>query len=99
MAAIARIIDELGLVEDAIDHLMLAHEAEIGFEPDTFGADLVGRRLHQRGAMIAELIAHIARSEEHTCELQSLMRISYAVCCYKKTLEQVTGEEQTEQAS
>src|SRR3546814_9555731 len=25
------------------------------------------------------------RSEEHTSELQSLMRISYAVCCLKKT--------------
>src|SRR3546814_10516411 len=25
------------------------------------------------------------RSEEHTCELQSLMRISYAVFCSKKT--------------
>src|SRR3546814_3382420 len=24
------------------------------------------------------------RSEEHTSELQSLMRISYAVCCFKK---------------
>src|SRR3546814_3890683 len=37
MAAIARIIDELGLVDDAIDLLMLAHEAEIGFEPDKIG--------------------------------------------------------------
>src|SRR3546814_6921915 len=26
-----------------------------------------------------------ARSEEHTSELQSLMSISYAVCCLKKT--------------
>src|SRR3546814_4782818 len=26
-----------------------------------------------------------SRSEEHTSELQSLMRISYAVCCVKKT--------------
>src|SRR3546814_1869227 len=26
----------------------------------------------------------IERSEEHTSELQSLMRISYAVCCLKK---------------
>src|SRR3546814_1227687 len=25
-----------------------------------------------------------SRSEEHTSELQSLMRISYAVCCLKK---------------
>src|SRR3546814_8769126 len=29
-------------------------------------------------------IAHVDRSEEHTSELQSLMRISYAVFCLKK---------------
>src|SRR3546814_2887006 len=29
-------------------------------------------------------IGHEARSEEHTSELQSLMRISYAVFCLKK---------------
>src|SRR3546814_4675782 len=28
--------------------------------------------------------AHLGRSEEHTSELQSLMRISYAVFCLKK---------------
>src|SRR3546814_2417559 len=27
---------------------------------------------------------HVSRSEEHTSELQSLMRISYAVFCLKK---------------
>src|SRR3546814_5301509 len=32
----------------------------------------------------AGLTAGIARSEEHTSELQSLMRISYAVFCLKK---------------
>src|SRR3546814_1742858 len=31
-----------------------------------------------------ELLADIDRSEEHTSELQSLMRISYAVFCLKK---------------
>src|SRR3546814_2402592 len=30
---------------------------------------------------------HMARSEEHTSELQSLMRISYAVFCLKKKTE------------
>src|SRR3546814_7189419 len=30
------------------------------------------------------IIAVLARSEEHTSELQSLMRISYAVFCLKK---------------
>src|SRR3546814_8710946 len=34
------------------------------------------------GFMIAQVTA--ARSEEHTSELQSLMRISYAVFCLKK---------------
>src|SRR3546814_7020794 len=32
----------------------------------------------------ASELAHIARSEEHTSELQSLMRISYAVFCLNK---------------
>src|SRR3546814_8991044 len=32
----------------------------------------------------AEAISNHARSEEHTSELQSLMRISYAVFCLKK---------------
>src|SRR3546814_1682279 len=36
--------------------------------------------MHQ--AQFREALAH--RSEEHTCELQSLMRISYAVFCLKK---------------
>src|SRR3546814_2371066 len=31
---------------------------------------------------------HMTRSEEHTSELQSLMRISYAVFCLKKKINQ-----------
>src|SRR3546814_3792628 len=33
---------------------------------------------------IAEILAKYPRSEEHTSELQSLMRSSSAVCCLKK---------------
>src|SRR3546814_2301583 len=33
---------------------------------------------------VEDIVAKIARSEEHTSELQSLMRISYAVFCLKK---------------
>src|SRR3546814_5842567 len=36
------------------------------------------------------------RSEEHTSELQSLMRISYAVFCLKKKIKQQQQEKQTE---
>src|SRR3546814_10322635 len=35
-------------------------------------------------AALDQLIASSGRSEEHTSELQSLMRISYAVFCLKK---------------
>src|SRR3546814_17861837 len=33
---------------------------------------------------------HVPRSEEHTSELQSLMRISYAVFCLKKKKHNIT---------
>src|SRR3546814_1943408 len=36
------------------------------------------------GVEIDEALAETFRSEEHTSELQSLMRISYAVFCLKK---------------
>src|SRR3546814_3099069 len=35
----------------------------------------------------------IARSEEHTSELQSLMRISYAVFCLKKKNQQTINQQ------
>src|SRR3546814_5883108 len=35
------------------------------------------------GVVVIEALEHV-RSEEHTSELQSLMRISYAVVCLKK---------------
>src|SRR3546814_10333296 len=38
----------------------------------------------QRHALLVEHGYRMARSEEHTSELQSLMRISYAVFCLKK---------------
>src|SRR3546814_2617436 len=34
--------------------------------------------------LISPLVLRLMRSEEHTSELQSLMRISYAVFCLKK---------------
>src|SRR3546814_10118679 len=45
-----------------------------------FGVALTGANRRRLDAAIAE-----KRSEEHTSELQSLMRISYAVFCLKKT--------------
>src|SRR3546814_4104897 len=47
----------------------------------------VARRFAKEGARVALAARHpdkLKRSEEHTSELQSLMRISYAVFCLKK---------------
>src|SRR3546814_10494694 len=49
------------------------------------GEDLAGQAQTGTGKSAAFLLATMNhRSEEHTSELQSLMRISYAVFCLKK---------------
>src|SRR3546814_10297106 len=52
-------------------------------------APLVGQ---QRRAALAvrPCVLHVVRSEEHTSELQSLMRISYAVFCLKQKTAKTT---------
>src|SRR3546814_10401247 len=57
------------------------HRAELEV-CDPLGAGAVGEEQH----------LGIVRSEEHTSELQSLMRISYAVFCLKKKKTKITQE-------
>src|SRR3546814_1131036 len=48
-------------------------------------ADVVGQRLMAQAGFDPRAAVNLwQRSEEHTSELQSLMRISYAVFCLKK---------------
>src|SRR3546814_9790128 len=54
-------------------------EAMVRFLPRTHGSALFTRGETQA-------ICTTTRSEEHTSELQSLMRISYAAFCLKKTI-------------
>src|SRR3546814_6787189 len=66
-----------GLVEDT---LLGEHGGAVAHR-DGHGVGGAGRdRVHVAGQADDDL-----RSEEHTSELQSLMRISYAVICLKKT--------------
>src|SRR3546814_1578342 len=51
-----------------------------------------GRRLGE-SQFAAVALARQRRSEEHTSELQSLMRISYAVFCLKKKTKRIKKEE------
>src|SRR3546814_5517655 len=69
------------------------------FGPDTEAAVEQFQAVHglpQTGAIDAATAAKARelgmRSEEHTSELQSLMRISYAVFCLKKKKEQTTNK-------
>src|SRR3546814_2154949 len=56
-----------------------------GFEGRTFGMDLGHVGFDGLVGRLAGMPRRrLARSEEHTSELQSLMRISYAVFCLKK---------------
>src|SRR3546814_3352042 len=61
-----------------------AHGAVTGLEDDD-GDHEGGGEAEGEGVSLIE--GHV-RSEEHTSELQSLMRISYAVFCLKKKNEQ-----------
>src|SRR3546814_5975583 len=79
-------------------HRLIPHAADL-VQPGMLGADAgvveAGRdavRLGDLAVLVLEQIGLVAmedtgatpRSEEHTSELQSLMRISYAVFCLKK---------------
>src|SRR3546814_9811558 len=50
-------------------------------------------------AAILVILENTSRSEEHTSELQSLMRISYAVFCLKKTQHTLSNTLPTHQST
>src|SRR3546814_6215931 len=83
----ACLLDQFGLAERATDWRGNNNIAE----------SIVGQLQHERypepawivcgagtGGTSATIGRYLRRSEEHTSELQSLMRISYAVFCLKK---------------
>src|SRR3546814_8194157 len=65
---------------------LIAHDFAVGEDSITVRRDAIaGVMVQLRDALDYQQLMEIAgRSEEHTSELQSLMRISYAVFCLKK---------------
>src|SRR3546814_7865927 len=77
------VLSRMSLMGDAMAHAILPGVA-VGFLTAglSLSAMTVGGMV--TGLVVAMLAGTVARSEEHTSELQSLMRISYAVFCLKK---------------
>src|SRR3546814_2886960 len=71
-----------GLGSDRNEH----QETGIGLpDRDTLAAHFFGQSLLDQRELVLHIhLRLVDRSEEHTSELQSLMRISYAVFCLKK---------------
>src|SRR3546814_4156553 len=63
-----------------LEHVSLVTENET----NAAGAQVTLMTLHAAKGLEFEHVSLPGRSEEHTSELQSLMRISYAVFCLKK---------------
>src|SRR3546814_6388886 len=66
-----------------------AQMKRVGVDPSPLSVTADERRRNGAGVMFVAVDGKLAgllavRSEEHTSELQSLMRISYAVFCLKK---------------
>src|SRR3546814_1896572 len=73
--------------------LAIVHGDPVGIElRDGIGA----ARVERRGLALRHFLHE--RSEEHTSELQSLMRISYAVFCLKKKINKTEVQRVTRRA-
>src|SRR3546814_9729416 len=73
-----------GLAEKVISADQAQYEIVARATEHVVDADTTIQRVSVRTAVEPILTRSAVRSEEHTSELQSLMRISYAVFCLKK---------------
>src|SRR3546814_4875909 len=79
-------LDRIGVAEAIDDHIgAVVGKGLRDAEPDARGrsGDEGGLSFKAHGGVLSVMNGSV-RSEEHTSELQSLMRISYAVFCLKK---------------
>src|SRR3546814_5730943 len=73
--AIAGALAHAGLAPDQVDEVIMGCVLPAG----------LGQAPARQASLGAQILPAERRSEEHTSELQSLMRNSYAVFCLKKT--------------
>src|SRR3546814_1129312 len=63
---------------------VVGKDGMVAAKPVEIGPEVDGLRVIRAGLAPTDRVVINGRSEEHTSELQSLMRISYAVFCLKK---------------
>src|SRR3546814_9916084 len=80
----AEINDVANSVLDGADAVMLSGETSVGEFPEIVIETMSKVITHVEKTSYPYFAEKKSRSEEHTSELQSLMRISYAVFCLKK---------------
>src|SRR3546814_7230287 len=97
LANMRDLLDDIELAQPVVALLMIVNRLQPLFVPFGDIADMpqpvvgdanpqiVERRTDTAAAVVTD--DHDVRSEEHTSEIQSLMRISYAVFCLKKKKE------------
>src|SRR3546814_8617976 len=70
------------------------HQKVIEEAPSPFLDEKTRKAMGEQAVALARTVNYdsAGRSEEHTSELQSLMRISYAVFCLKKKKREITKE-------
>src|SRR3546814_5949587 len=66
------------------DHISLTIRCTEPVAPDAMDVTVWGLAPEEEASNTVAVKRRLTRSEEHTSELQSLMRISYAVFCLKK---------------
>src|SRR3546814_5779376 len=85
-------LDDLNISLDSVDPATFLHMTGRELAPVIAGIDAAvaaGFPIKLNAVLLredngAQIVALVERSEEHTSELQSLMRISYAVFCLNK---------------
>src|SRR3546814_8868003 len=70
----------------AFEYVSSAIRSHLGYAPEELYVDdqVLRNATHPDDIALLDQALSAERSEEHTSELQSLMRISYAVFCLKK---------------
>src|SRR3546814_7653510 len=74
-------IGELESLQSSIEALLVTHDEQSEAQMQSLVKIYESMKPKDAARIFEELDMEVLRSEEHTSELQSLMRISYAVFC------------------